>query len=235
LTEYPNREESRFALRWLLANSPILFIVGASWVIVLAVWLKHFQSLIGLALWLAFTVAILVLLAAGLRSIRNHTPTSIEVGNDALTVRWAGTGRKSEAITFDRVTSIDPKGWIWTTGKGANVQFVPASIHFKAVALDSARDPSPYRLQEDVLYLTDQNFDRVNSLFQQWSVSESDGNPLDTTDPDFAPKIPAGLSRDAAWSAIVQTELKCHRCGRDIDEAIPHLPGLCADCSVLRS
>jgi hypothetical protein len=232
---YPNHEELAFSTMSFLGALPILWIVGAIWVLVLLLWLENEHNPFFIAILGAFTVAVGALGVLGIRSTRSRTPTSIEIGSTALTAVWAGSPSRKESIPYDRITSVDPQHWHWSSGRGGYARFTPSSVQYSRPEPAIADSPAEDAMGDEVVYLTDQNADRVRAAVQRWGVGVP-VRPEYSTPTKFAPSVPGGsLSRDEAGAAIVDYAEKCNRCGCPLKSTSEQGPGVCADCGPLPS
>ncbi|MCI4351036.1 MAG: hypothetical protein L3K15_05945 [Thermoplasmata archaeon] len=230
-TAYSNHEELGFAARSLAGALPFLLMFGFVWVLLLLVWLENRQELFFLVLMGAFAVAAAGLSILGIRATRSRTPTSIELGPAGLVVKWEGTRGRREAIPFDRITSVDPRHWHWTSGRGAYAQFTPASVQYEQAEATAVKGLTGDQLGDEVVYLTDENAERVRTAMRLWGagvpVRPEYGPGFDPI--PIPPKVP--LSRDAAWGEIVDFAANCGRCGRTLESEGERKSGTCTGCS----
>jgi hypothetical protein len=166
-TTFPNHEELAFAVRSFVGALPILWLAGAVWIVLLALWLANVRSEFFLAAVVALTVTILVAAAVGLRSVRARTPTSIELTTATLVARWSGSKGRLERIPFSRITAVESRRWQWTQGKGAYAQFLPASVQFGQA--EAVKDLTGDSLRDSFVYLTDENAERVRTALGVWN------------------------------------------------------------------
>jgi hypothetical protein len=222
---FPNREELSFMVRVIGGWFPILVLMVLFYGVLVYAWLSDPGSPLIAGLLVAWTVVAIAAAVWLAKILHARTPTKIEITGSGVIAVWSGNPSRREIVPFNRITTSGPSHWRWVSAaKASHYAFTPASIQYERRSEDGSDLWGVHGLNQEVIYLTNPNFERVQAAFRRWGGSERirEESPLpESADLPDASEDPNLLP--PGW-------VKCARCGAPLKRHLEIESGLCVSC-----
>jgi hypothetical protein len=195
---YPNHELVAYSVRAFVGALPVTGFLFALWAIVLVAVITAGAGGIVLVIMLPVSALFAAIAGFGIRSVERRTPQEVDIGPSSIAARWGSPEPRTELVTFERIDSVDPRRWKWTSGRGAYARFIPATVEVRPVATG----PDHVASEDDThLYVSDANAARLEAVLASWKSRQPKPPrpPEVQPKPPLPPEVPEILSAANAW------------------------------------